>query len=163
MLFLSICLTSCKHFLIESEYNLDDLTILRQDWDNCMTKLTYIDIAKGNVELGSALFYYPGRDGCFFVDNVFGQDGTIYLILCDASPKLIINDSLHFIVSHNHSNISIDKTRWIRVSNNDNFPVVREQNKEYGSTVTKTEKRTVPISDIPKWNNYPGRFYYADY
>lgn len=158
MLFVSICLVSCRHIMIESEYSLDNITILRQDWDDCITQLTYFD-NKQDIELGSALFYYPGRDGWFLVDNIFGKDSTIYLILCDACPKLVINDSSRFIVSDSHSNISIDKSRWIRISSHDNFPVIVAQNKEYGSVVTKTAEKTTIVSRRPKWNNYHGSFY----
>ena len=162
ILFIGVCLASCRHTMTESEYSLDSTTILRQDWDNCMTKLTYFDNKKGNDVLGSALFYYPGRDGWFLVDNIFGKDGTVYLVLCDASPKLVINDSLHFIVSDSHSNISVDKSRWIRISSHDNFPVVVAQNKEYGSVVTKTAEKTTIVSSRPKWNNYRGTIYVKD-
>ncbi len=159
MIVWSICLTSCKHVMIESEYRLDNITILRQDWDDCMTKLTYYNNNKGCDEVGSALLYYPGRDGWFLVDNVIGEDGKIYFILCDACPKFIVNDSLHFIILHNHTNIFVDKSRWIRISSNDNFPVVLSQNREYGTTITKSIKKKKVVSSIPKWDNYSGSFF----
>ena len=146
---------SCNTNYSECKYVLDNYSIARQDWNNCMTKLSYMD-ERGNV-IGSALFYYPGRDGWFLVDNIL-EKKRVVLVLCDACPKLIINDSLQFVVRHDYSNVDTDKSRWIRISASDDYPVVRMTNNEYGSKVAK-----IPLSgsyqEMPDWDSYLGKYY----
>ena len=152
----SICLVSCVHTLTKSVYSLDDVKILRQDWDDCMTKLTYY--YKDSVEIGSALFYYPGRDGWFLIDNVWGENGNIYLIYQDACPKLIINDSTKILIIHDQR-ISVKKERWRRICSSDSAPVVNAQNNEYETIVSKTAEKTMFVFNRPDYNNYPGLYY----
>lgn len=156
LIIISICLVSCVHTMKESVYSLDDIKVLRQDWDDCMTKLTYF--YKDSVEIGSALFYYPGRDGWFLIDNVWGENGNIYLIYQDACPKLIINDSARFLIRYDQS-ISVKKERWRRICSFDDAPVVHTQNNEYGTIVSKTDEKTISVSNMPDYNSYPGAYY----
>ena len=158
LIVISIFLVSCryKHTMTESVYSLDDIKILRQDWDGCMTKLTYY--FEDSVEIGSALFYYPGRDGWFLIDNVWGENGKIYLVHLDACPKVIINDSTKFINRHD-IRIPVKKERWRRMCSCDDAPVVHEQNDEYGTIVEKTAEKTMSVSNRPDYNNYPGLYY----
>lgn len=153
-----ICLNfvSCKHDVVETVYNLDGMRILRRDWNECMTEMVYVNKEGDNI--GSALFYYPGRDGWFLIDNVFDDNGTIYLVLNDACPKVIINDSSHFVVTHQPAKVRVRKNRWIRISSNDDAPVVKRANDEYGTIVTKTvgKSTTIPTS---QWNTYTGSLY----
>ena len=150
-------MTACGHQLEVSEYSFDGRTIVRQDWDNVMTELTYYD--RAGLKIGSALFYYPGRDGWFLVDNVWDAD-KIYLVLCDACPKLCMFDSSQFVVLHDSSLVhDIDKTRWLRSSSNDEIPVVQNQNKEYNSQIVKTIKARKRTYEMPEWSKYPGTFW----
>lgn len=157
LLILCILLTACSHSLVESEYYFEGKKITRKDWDNVLTELKYYD--NNGIEMGSALFYYPGRDGWFLVDNIWDTD-KIYLLLCDASPKIQIIDSVHFIVLHDIGPLQhIDKSRWIRMSNKDDIPIVLKQNKEYNSKIIKTNKIKQNCSDVPDWDMFPGEFF----
>ena len=149
-------MVSCNSKATESDYCLDNIKIHRQDWNGCMTKLTYID-EKDN-ELGTALFYYPDRDGWFEIDNIWGTDGSIYLVLLDACPKLSINDSSRFIVVHSYDGIPADKSRWRRMSVSDEYPVVQQKNREYGSSVIVSDIVSTKAV-MPNWNSYRGKFY----
>ena len=158
MLFMIICmlLVACGHTLEESEYSLDGMTIQRKDWGNVMTELIYYD--RDGKEIGTALFYCPGRDGWFLVDNIWGYD-KIYLVMCDACPKLNIKDSAHFVVLHDYESVRyIAKSRRIRMSNADDAPVVVKQNKEYNSKVQKTLRGRRWCSSMPNWRKYPGEY-----
>ena len=148
---------SCKHSLVESEYTLDSIRILRQDWDDCMTKLSYLD--NNGVIIGEGLFYYPGRDGWFLIDNIWDNNGRTIMVLCDACPKIIINDSLRFLIQHDYSNIQVNKSRWIRISSCDDMPVVKNKNKEYGSRVIKKVLKSGKVKKTPDWNLYQGLYY----
>ena len=155
---LAVCMfaTSCGHTLVESEYSFDGGTIQRKDWDNVMTELRYYD--RDGTEMGTALFRYPGRDGWFLIDNICDTD-KIYLLLCDACPKISITDSAHFSVIHDMFPVQhIDRSRWIRMSSKDDIPVVQKQNIEYHSKIKKTNKGKQRCSDMPNWERYPGDF-----
>ncbi len=157
MLIVCMLATSCRHTLVESEYTFDGRTIHRKDWDHVMTELRYYD-RDGN-EMGTALFYYPGRDGWFLVDNIWDTN-KIYLLLCDACPKISIIDSAHFSVIHDTDSVKhIDKSRWIRMTDMDDVPVVRKQNKEYNSKIQKTNKPKQKCSNMPDWDGCPGVFW----
>lgn len=155
---MSIFLFSCNDNYSESKYYMEkySIIIIRQDWNNCMTKLSYID--KNGKEIGSALFYYPGRDGWFLVDNIWG-DNCVYLVLRDACPKLIIKDSSQFIIEHDDLNIQVGKSNWRRVSSNDEAPVVQRKNEEYETSVVKLQLKGECNSKMPDWENYPGKYY----
>lgn len=157
MLFICVFVTSCGHSLVVSEYSFDERTIQRKDWDNVMTELKYYD-RDGN-EMGSALFHYPGRDGWFLVDNIWDTD-RVYLLLCDACPKISIIDSVHFSVIHDLAPVQhIDKSRWIRISSKDDIPVVRKQNNEYASKIKRIKKMKQSSTDMPNWEMCPGEFF----
>lgn len=157
MLFVCMFATSCGHTLVEAEYSFDGRTIQRKDWDNVMTELRYYD--RDGTEMGTALFRYPGRDGWFLVDNIWDTD-KMYLLLCDACPKISITDSAHFSVIHDIVSVQhIDKSRWIRMSSKDDTPVVRKQNNEYNSKIKKTNEMKRKCSNIPDWERFPGDFW----
>lgn len=157
MLIVCMFVTSCGHTLVESEYSFDGRTIQRKDWDNVMTELRYYD--RDGTEMGTALFRYPGRDGWFLVDNIWDTD-KMYLLLCDACPKISITDSAHFSVIHDIVSVQhIDKSRWIRMSSKDDTPVVRKQNNEYNSKIKKTNEMKRKCSNIPDWERFPGDFW----
>lgn len=154
-----ICLfiVSCNSNYSESVYCLDGYSIVRQDWNDCMTKLTYID--NGTREIGSALFYYPGRDGWFIIDNIWG-DNCVYVVLCEACPKIIIRDSSRFIIKHDYQNIPVEKNRWRRISSDDDYPVIQRKNEEYGTNVKKKEhNKGVYNNKMPDWEKDSGMFY----
>lgn len=157
MLIVCMFATSCGHTLVETEYSFDGRTIQRKDWDNVMTELRYYD--RDGTEMGTALFRYPGRDGWFLVDNIWDTD-KMYLLLCDACPKISITDSAHFSVIHDIVSVQhIDKSRWIRMSSKDDTPVVRKQNNEYNSKIKKTNEMKRKCSNIPDWERFPGDFW----
>lgn len=157
MLIVCVFATSCGHTLVEAEYSFDGRTIQRKDWDNVMTELRYYD--RDGTEMGTALFRYPGRDGWFLVDNIWDTD-KMYLLLCDACPKISITDSAHFSVIHDIVSVQhIDKSRWIRMSSKDDTPVVRKQNNEYNSKIKKTNEMKRKCSNIPDWERFPGDFW----
>jgi len=158
-LLLIFCLLSvaCSHTLDVSEYYYDGRIVQRKDMDNVMTELKYYD--KDGNEMGATLFHYPGRDGWFLVDIIWDTD-KMYLLLCDACPKIIITDSAHFAVIHDMTQVEhVDKSRWIRISSNDDIPVVRRQNNQYQSKIRKRKKTTESKSTMPNWADYAGEFY----
>lgn len=155
LILISFFLFSCDNNYTESIYYLEKYSIIRQDWNDCITKLSYVD--KKGKEIGEALFYYPGRDGWFLIDNIWGNN-CIYLVLCDACPKLIINDSSQFIVKHDYQNINIDKLNWRRISSDDDAPVIQRTNEEYKTNVVKIGIN----SKMPNWNTWPGKYYQFD-
>jgi len=155
----SIFLFSCNENYSESMYCAGRYSIIRQDWNDCMTKLTYFDNNKN--EIGSALFYYPGRDGWFIIDNIWNNN-CVYVVLCDACPKIIIRDSSQLIIKHDYQNIYVGKSRWRRISSNDDFPVIQRKNEEYGTIIKKTQhNKGYYNKDMPDWDKYPGKFYYV--
>lgn len=154
ILSLSVFFTSCRVDNSESKYYYGNYTIIRQDWNDCMTKLSFFD--KQGDEIGSTLEYYPGRDGWFLIDVVF-DDNCVYLSFCDCCPKIIIKDSSQFIINPHSFNIPISKERWRRISSSDEAPVVKSTNIEYGSKVTKSFIRESK-SKMPDWNRFPGRY-----
>mgnify|MGYP004447257535 CR=1 FL=1 len=101
-----LLLAACRDDYAESEYTCGNYRVFRQDWNNCMTRLTYFD-PEGN-ELGSTLDYYPGIGGWFLADLVFG-DSCIYYSPCDACPQVVINDSAQLIVSWGSDSLPTDK------------------------------------------------------
>ena len=148
MLIVCMFATSCGHTLVEAEYSFDGRTIQRKDWDNVMTELRYYD--RDGTEIGTALFHY---------DNIWDTD-KMYLLLCDACPKISITDSAHFSVIHDIVSVQhIDKSRWIRMSSKDDTPVVRKQNNEYNSKIKKTNEMKRKCSNIPDWERFPGDFW----
>ena len=157
MLIILLSMTSCDHALLVSEYSFDGRAIMRKDWDDVMTELIYYD--RDGTEMGKAMFHYPGRDGWFLVDNIWDTD-KMYLLLCDACPKISITDSAHFSVIHDIAPVQhIDKSRWIRISSRDDFPVVKKQNKEYNSKIKKINRMKQKCSNIPNWEMYSGEYF----
>lgn len=158
LLFLCFLFISCNNNYIASKYSFGNYSIIRHDWNNVMTLLLYFDAS--GTEIGSALFYYPGRDGWFLIDNAW-EDNCIHLVLCDACPKFIINDSSQFDVVHDYTDIHSDKSSWVRMSFcNDEIPVVQETNTEYGTQVIKTPLVEGPsFRPKPNWNTFPGQYY----
>lgn len=157
VLFLAFLSTACGYPIEVSEYSFDGRKILRQDWNDVMTELKYYN--SDGAEIGTALFYYPGRDGWFLVDNIWDTD-KVFLLLCDACPKINILDSSQFEVVHDIAPVQhIDKKRWIRISNNDNFPVVQQKNKEYNSEIRKKTLQKGESLGMPDWSIYPGTFF----
>lgn len=140
-IYLSACdprteLYKYSHQLEITEYTFEGRTIIRKDRNNVMTELYYYD--RDSVEVGSATFYYPGRDGWFLVDNIWDTD-KYYLMLYDACPEVNILDSSCLIVTHSLSEVEhIDKFRWRRFSRIDDCPVVRNKNEEYKTKIHKT-------------------------
>ena len=158
LLIVCLSLTACCHTQENSEYNFEGRTIMRTDWDNVLTELKYYD-STGN-EMGSVLFYYPGRDGWFLVDNIWDTE-KVYLLLCDACPKIKIMDSTHFVVLHDISLVQhIDKSRWIRISSKDDMPVVRKQNNQYRTKIKKIVTIKRKRSEVPTWDDYPGELFH---
>lgn len=160
LIFMTFCmlLFACSHTLVESEYSFGGMTIQRKDWGNVMTELIYYD-RDGN-EMGTALFHYPGRDGWFLVDNIWGYCDKIYLVMCDACPKLNIKDSAHFVVLHDYAPVlHLARSRWVRMSNADDAPVVVKKNKEYNSKIQKTLKKRGRCFSMPDWRKYPGEYF----
>ena len=130
-----LMVVSCQVDYTESEYSYGNYTVFRQDWNGCMTKLSFYD-REGN-ELGTTVDYYPGIGGWFLADLIF-DERCVYYSACDACPKVTVSDSSQFVVDqHSFEEILIGKEQWRRISVWDDAPVVEETNKEYGSKVTR--------------------------
>lgn len=155
ILFVSLSFVSCKDNFFESKYSCGNYTIIRQDWNDCMTELSFFD--KEGYWIGTTLEYYPGRDGWFLADVIFGYN-CIYYSPCDACPKVIVNDSSQFVINSRSTDIPVEKKRWRRISSCDDAPVVEEANMEYGSKVTKTFIRKGKTK-MPDWTVFLGKYY----
>ena len=143
--------------LVESE-KLDKCEYINSNLDNVFTKLSFLD--KNGKETGSALFYYPGRDGWFKAYIAFGYNGVIYLILSDACPKISSTDTNHFVLLHSFDPLKhISKNRFRCIANNDEFPIVKRENEKIKTTVKRIEKKTMNTYKCPEWTTHPKSYY----
>ncbi len=155
---------------IETEYSYDDRVLIREDWGEKMTKLTYTN--QDEQDVATLLFYNPfgwWGDVAWHGDLIWEEKKIIFILACRGNtPKVIINDSSLFRIvdiskrdSIFHSYDSL--TTWRHITQTE-LSIIEIVNRGYETNVQKTiiQEKQVGYSEMPDWLSFQGEYYKTD-